>query len=127
MSEAIETAKLNQGQNALRPGTFTVKSLMRPFHLTFVSGPWLLFTSRLSFKNAFLMFMLCVPSLLFCSLLTFPALIFQRPEQQAYYQFAHTFNQDPANGIIFAIVALCILIALAVPANEPRATSVARH
>lgn len=101
-------------------GLFTIKSLARLFRLTFISGPWLLLTSRLSAKKASLMILLCTPPLLFCAMLTLPAMVFQSPQQQAYFYFAQILNQDPTRWLILALTALCVVMALAVPATAPQ-------
>ncbi len=102
------------------PGLFIVKGLARLFRLTFISGPWLLLTSRLSAKKASLMILLCTPPLLFCAMLTLPAMVFQSPQQQAYFYFAQILNQDPTRWLILALTGLCVVMALAVPATAPQ-------
>lgn len=106
-------------KNAVSPGIFTARGIARLLRLALISGPWLLLTSRLSTKHAFLMILLCVPALLFCSMLIFPALIFQSPQQQAYYYFAQILNQDPSRWMILALTGVCAVTALAIPAMVP--------
>ena len=106
-------------KNAVSPGIFTARGIARLLRLALMSGPWLLLTSRLSTKHAFLMILLCVPALLFCSMLIFPALIFQSPQQQAYYYFAQILNQDPSRWMILALTGVCAVTALAIPAMVP--------
>jgi hypothetical protein len=88
--------------------------------LTFISGPFLLFTTRLSIKHATIMMLLCAPALLLVFLTTVPALIFNMPEQRAYYEFATILIKDPVQFAVLPLAALCALIALAVPAIAPQ-------
>lgn len=127
MSLTLKPATPRQLKNALSLGIFTAKGTKRLMHLTFISGPWLLLTSRLSAKTASLMIMLCVPALLFCALLTIPGLLFDSPEQHAYYQFAKALDQDPTRWIILAITGICTLVALAIPATTARPMTAVRY
>lgn len=96
--------------------------------LTFVVGPKLLFTSRISGKCAAIMMIMCSPSLLFCSILTFPALIFQSPQQQAYFYFSKVLDQDPTRWIVLLLAGICALLSLAVPASmQPPRISVSYY
>jgi hypothetical protein len=88
--------------------------------LNFLSGPKVLLTSRISVKCATVMTLMCVPSLLFCSLLTLPALIFESPQQNAYYEFSSVINTDPLRWIVLLMASVCALMSLAVPAAMPR-------
>ena len=114
-------------KNAVSPGILTAKGIVRLLRLAFISGPWLLLTSRLSTKHASLMIMLCVPALLFSSMLIFPALIFQSPQQQAYFYFAQILNQDPTRWVILALTGFCAVTALAVPAMVPKPRTAIRY
>jgi hypothetical protein len=82
-------------------------------------GPQRLLTSRISGKCAALMVFLCSPSLLFAAALTLPALLFQSPNQQAYFYFGQLIQREPANWLIMPIVAACALSALIMPAALP--------
>jgi hypothetical protein len=115
MSLTLKPATPRRLRNALSVGLFTAKGIKRLLRITFVSGPWLLLTSRLTAKTASLMIMLCVPALLFCTMLTVPGLLFDSPEQHAYYHFAKALDQDPTRWIILAFTGLCTLVALAIP------------
>lgn len=83
--------------------------------LTFISGPKVLLTSQISGKCAFIMTLMCAPSLLFCFMLTVPELIFQSPHQQAYFYFSMVLNEDPCRWIILIVAGICSLMSLAVP------------
>ena len=83
--------------------------------LMFLNGPRQLLTSRISVKCAALMVAMCAPSLLFCALLTIPALIFNSPQQQAYFYFAKLVNDDPVRWLALALATLCAVFSLAVP------------
>ncbi len=93
--------------------------VMRYTRLTFVSGPKKLLTSRISGKCAACMMMMCSPALLFCALLTIPAMLFQSPQQHAYFYFAQTLDHDPARWIVLTMSAICVIMSLAVPATMP--------
>ena len=112
---------------AVSHGIFTLRGIFRLLRLTLISGPWLLLTSRLSRKNASLMILLCAPALLFCSLLTIPALIFPSPQQEAYFYFAQVLNQDPIRWAILALTGICLITALAVPALAPKPYTAIRY
>jgi hypothetical protein len=127
MSLTLKPATPRQLKNALKLGLFTAEGLKRLLYITFISGPWLLLTSRLSAKAASLMIMLCVPALLFCGLLTIPGFLFESPEQHAYYQFAKALDQDPTRWIILAVTGLCTLMALAIPATTVRPLTAVRY
>ncbi len=127
MSLTLKLATPRRLTNALNVGLFTAKGIKRLLHITFISGPWLLLTSRLSAKAASLMIMLCVPALLFCALLTIPGFLFESPEQNAYYQFAKALDQDPTRWIILAVTGLCTLTALAIPATTVRPNIAVRY
>lgn len=87
--------------------------------LTFVRGPKQLLTARISAKCATVMALMCAPSLLFCSLLTLPAMIFQSPFQNAYFQFSKTLENDPTRWIVLVLTGICAILSLAVPATMP--------
>lgn len=127
MSLTLRPATARQLKTALSLGLFTAKGAKRLLHLTFISGPWLLLTSRLSAKAASLMIMLCVPALLFCGLLTIPGFLFESPEQHAYYQFAKALDQDPTRWIILAVTGICTLMSLAIPATTARSMTAVRY
>lgn len=119
MSLNLTPAMLRRAKNPFTHRIFTPKGIMQALRLTFISGPRLLFTSRLSAKSASLMILLSIPALLLTLLLTIPPLLFNSPEQHAYYEFANAINHDPTYLIILAFAALCTIISLAIPATEP--------
>jgi hypothetical protein len=82
-------------------------------------GPKQLLTSRISKKCAGFMAALCAPSLLCCSLLTIPALLFQSPEQHAYFYFSQMLNEDPTRWLVVFLATACAILSLAVPAFMP--------
>jgi hypothetical protein len=89
------------------------------FWQIFIQGPRLLLTSRISVKCAAMMTILCMPSLLCCSILTIPGVIFQSPQQQAYFHFAKILEDDPTRWLAMLLAGLSALFALAVPAALP--------
>lgn len=88
--------------------------------LTFISGPKLLLTSRISVPCAFFMGLMCSPALLLCSILTFPSLIFQSPQQNAYFYFSEVLEKDPTRWVVLLLSGVCALMSMAVPATMPR-------
>lgn len=127
MSLTLTPATPRRVKNAVSRGIFTAKGIKRLLRLTFISGPWLLFTSRLSINSALLMILLCAPALLFSAMLTIPALLFQSPQQHAYYYFAKVLDQDPTRWIILALATVCAVIALAVPAATAKPFTAVRY
>lgn len=89
----------------------------RYLRFTFISGPKVLLTSRISGKCAVIMALMCSPSLLFCFILTVPGLIFQSPHQHAYFYFSQVLNADPARWIVLSLALACTIASLAVPAT----------
>jgi hypothetical protein len=81
-----------------------------------IQGPKLLLTTGISIKCAGMMMALSAPSLLVFSILTVPAILFQSPQQQAYFHFARILNEDPMRWLAFGLAGVCSLLALAVPA-----------
>ncbi|NQX01007.1 hypothetical protein HQ447_10130 [bacterium] len=120
MPLTLKAATPRRVKNAFSPGMFSVKGILRILRLTFISGPFLLFTSRLSGKNASIMIMLCTPALLLWALLTIPPLLFTSPDQHAYFQFANVLDHDPMRLITLGLATLCSLVALAIPATSAR-------
>jgi len=54
-----------------------------------------------------------------------PGIIFQSPQQQAYFYFSKALEEDPSRWTVLAVAGICTLISLAVPATT--AEAVARH
>lgn len=127
MSLTLKPAAPRRLKHGFGPGIFTFTGACRLLRLTFMTGPWLLLTSRLTAKSASLMILLCAPALLFCAMLTIPGLIFQMPEQNAYYEFSRILNQDPTRWYVLALTGVFALIALAVPASAPNPFQAIRH
>jgi len=63
------------------------------------------------------MILSCVPSLLYCAMLTIPGIVFNSPEQKAYFYFSQVLNDDPSHWIVLVVTGLCTLFALALPAS----------
>ncbi len=105
-------------------GIFGVKFCANILRVIFIKGPWTLVTSGLNFKSAAMMIMLCAPALLFCAMLTIPAILFTSPQQNAYFYFAEGLNHDPIRFLGLLLGCTCTLVALAVPAaQDPYATA----
>lgn len=99
-------------------------SVMHCLKLTFFSGPKVLFTSQISLKCAAAMALMCVPALLYCAILTLPALIFQSPQQNAYFYFSRVLNDDPTRWIVLILTGLCVILSLSLPATMARPLTV---
>ncbi len=78
--------------------------------------PRRMFTSRLSGRNAAILMMLCAPPLLLFAAMNVPALIFESPEQQAYFYFARSLNQELSSSFALWLAGLCLLFAMLLPA-----------
>jgi len=103
--------------NATSHGISRAANRLQPL---FIAGPKALFTSRISGKCAAVMLMLCSPSLLFCSILTIPALLFQSPQQNAYFYFDKVLNQDPNRWFVLGLATVCAILSLVIPATMPK-------
>ena len=93
------------------------RRVMQYLKLTFFSGPKVLFTSQISVKCAAAMVTMCAPALAFCAILTLPALVFQSPQQNAYFYFARVLNEDPTCWIVLVLTGLCVVLSLSLPAT----------
>jgi hypothetical protein len=100
--------------------SLVLSHVQRCLQLTFMSGPKVLVTSRISGKCAVIMALMCMPSLLCCFILTIPGLIFQSPQQHAYFYFSEVINEDPSRWIVLFFAGLCTLMSLAIPVSVAR-------
>lgn len=64
-----------------------------------------------------MMMFLCSPSILLCAVLTIPAMLFQSPNQEAYFYFSKVLEQDPSRWLAMPLAVVCTLVALAIPAT----------
>ena len=122
MITILTSTRCRGRKSATRRGLTGIRRYLR---LIFSTGPKLLFTSRISGKCAFIMMLMTAPSLLCCVMLTMPGIIFQSPQQQAYFYFSKALEEDPSRWTVLAVAGICTLISLAVPATT--AEAVARH
>jgi len=88
--------------------------------------PRRLFTSQPDLRNAIIIMMLCAPALMLFVGTTVPTMVFESPEQQAYFYFASIFSQDLSSNFFFVFAALCMVIALALPAPKQDSHSTTR-
>jgi hypothetical protein len=116
MSTPFVPSSLQTSQPAV---TRSLPILKRYLALTFVRGPKQLLTSRISVKCAAIVVAMCSPSLLLCAMLTLPAMIFQSPHQNAYFQFAQVLEHDPARWFVLVLAGVCAIMSLAIPATMP--------
>ncbi len=112
-------------QRAANVASQTLPDVERFLRKIFFHGPRHLLTSRISGKCAAVMVAMCSPALLFCSLLTIPALLFRSPEQHVYFYFSRLLNEDPSRWLVLLLAGICALMSLAIPATmpAPRSTS----
>lgn len=94
--------------------------LLKIPRLAFITGPRVLLTARITNKCAALMSLLLVTSLVSCLFILLPPVLFQSPQQNAYFYFAEILDRDPSRWLMVALSALCVLIALTIPAAMPR-------
>ncbi len=117
MSTQLKTTRLAKSKCSNRPGV--TKRLMRFLKMLFFVGPRQLLTSRISGKCAAAMIVMCTPSLLCSAILTVPALLFQSPQQHAYFYFSRGLEGDPCRWVAMVLAALCAILSLAMPAAMP--------
>lgn len=87
--------------------------------LTFWSGPRLMFTSRLSLRNAAFMIAAAIPAIVCTTAMTVPALVYSSPDANTYFYFGRILQSDPVSWIPMGIAAICSFLALAVPTERP--------
>ncbi|MEI6656607.1 MAG: hypothetical protein WCP45_17725 [Verrucomicrobiota bacterium] len=100
-----------------KAGNHGFRRVMQCLKLTFFCGPKVLFTSQISLKCAAAMITMCAPALFFCAILTLPALVFQSPQQNAYFYFARILNEDPTRWAVLILAGLCVVLSLSLPAT----------
>jgi hypothetical protein len=84
----------------------------------FSNGISRLCNSRMDRKTAAIMTTMCVPALLFSAIMTIPGMVFQSPDQNAYYYFARTLENDPVRWIVLLLCGLCTVLSVTVPALD---------
>lgn len=107
----------NPRRSASSPAKFRILQWPR---LIFFTGPKTLLTSRITGKCATLMALLLAPSLIISLLLLLPPILFQSPEQHAYFYFAQVLDSDPERWLPMSFAILCTLVAMAIPAAMPK-------
>ena len=127
MSLKLKPAAPRNFKNAVTSGVFTPTGIKRLACLALVTGPRKLFRSRLSTRSSSFIMLLCIPAIALFVLATVPTMIFQSPEQAAYFHFARTLSQDLSSGFVLALSVLCMIFAFVLPAAEPDPYSAVRH
>lgn len=117
MSTQLKTTRLPKTGRSNRP--HLVKGLIRFLKMLCFTGPRQLLTSRISGKCAAAMVAMCTPSLLCSAILTIPAMLFQSPQQHAYFYFSRGLEGDPIRWVAMILAALCAILSLAMPAAMP--------
>lgn len=116
MSHHLTSIRFHGVSNAASHG---LPHVMQLFFFSLISGPKQLLTSRISTRCAAMMMLLCSPALLFCAILTIPGLLFQSPQQNAYFYFSRVLEQDPGRWLVLMLAGFCTVLSLAVPATVP--------
>ncbi|MES2657868.1 MAG: hypothetical protein V4689_04575 [Verrucomicrobiota bacterium] len=119
MSLTLKPATPRNFRNAFKSGVFSLSTLRQLARLTFITGPRKMFTSRMSSRCATYIMLLCLPAIALFLAITLPPIIFQSPDQKAYFYFATTLSRDLSSGYILALSVLCMFVAMALPAAEP--------
>ena len=127
MSLKLQPASPRNFKNAVKSGVFTLTGLRRFAGLVLVSGPRKLLSSQLSPRSSSFIMLLCIPAIAPFVLATVPTMIFQSPEQAAYFYFARTLSLDLCSGFVLALSVLCMIFAFVLPAAEPDPYSAVRH
>lgn len=127
MSLKLQPATPRNFKNAAKSGAFTLSGFRRFARLVMVTGPRKLLSSRLSSRSSSFIMLLCIPAIALFVLATVPTMIFQSPEQAAYFHFARTLSQDLSSGFVLALSVLCMIFAFVLPAAEPDAYSAVRR
>ena len=127
MSLTLKPATPRHLKNAAKSGVFTLKGLQCFARLAFVTGPRKLFRSKLSTRSSSFIMLLCIPAIALFISATVPELIFQSPQQEAYFYFARTLSQDLSNGFVLALSVICMMFAFVLPAAEADAYSAIRR
>ena len=116
MSTQLKTTRLAT-KGSKGPGL--VKRLIHFLKMLLFVGPRQLLTSRISGKCAAAMIVMCTPSLLCSAILTIPAILFQSPQQHAYFYFSRGLEGDPVRWLAMGLAAICAVLSLAMPAAMP--------
>ena len=118
--ERVKAAVRQEPRQVLHTAMTLMKRLAKPAARCLIHGPVVLLTSRITVKCATLMVMLCMPSLIFCGILTLPQFLFESPHESAYGFFSRLINEDPSRWAVLFLTAVCAVLALAVPAVMPK-------
>lgn len=86
-----------------------------------------MFTSHQDLRSATILTLLCVPPLLLFAAINLPSLVFDSPEQNAYFYFARGLSQDLSNSVSLWMAALCLVVAVTMPAPHDSAPLEADH
>ncbi|KAB2642649.1 MAG: hypothetical protein DVB26_01900 [Verrucomicrobia bacterium] len=114
MKNILTNCPIGLAQGLRSHGDLSLRGILK---LTFIKGPKVLLTSQISVKCAAAMMLMCMPALLLCAILTLPALLFDSPQQNAYFYFAKVLEQDPTRWLVLLLTGLCVLLSLALPAT----------
>lgn len=118
MSLELKPATPRNFKNAAKSGVFTLTGFKRFAYLALFTGPRKLLSSQLSTRSSSFIMLLCIPAIALFVLATVPTMIFQSPEQAAYFYFARTLSQDLSSGFVLALSVLCMIFAFVLPAAE---------
>ena len=77
-----------------------------------------LMNAKLSHRNSSYIMLLCIPAIVLVISTTVPTMIFQSPQQGAYFYFARTLSLDLSSGYILGLSVLCMFVAFVLPAVD---------
>jgi hypothetical protein len=120
MSHFISNPQLSRVQSSAKTGAPYLLGVLKD---TFICGPRVLFTSRIDGKCAAAMAMMCSPALLFALIHTIPAILFQSPQQNAYFYFSGMLEQDSSRWYVLVAAGVCAILSLSMPATMPDSDS----
>lgn len=99
------------------------RAARKPSAMRFLAGPFRLMTAQFDRRKAVCLVALSIPALLVTALLTLPALVFNTPQHNEYFEFAQQLNQGGERWLAVGLSACCSLFCFAVPCDETRKIS----
>ncbi len=123
----LKPATSRNFKNTDKSGAFSFTGLKRLALLDLFTGPRKLLSSQLSARSSSYIMLLCIPAIALFFSTTVPALIFDSPQQEAYFYFAQTLSRDLSNGFTLCVAVVCMILALVVPAAESDSYSAIRR
>lgn len=85
-----------------------------------IAGPFRLLTAKFNSRNAACMIALSIPALLMTALMTLPAILFNTPQHNEYFEFAKELGQGGDHWFAMGLSTCCSLLCFAVPCDSSR-------